>query len=766
MVKIPTYTSETRAKAPITRSRPMVANVGGPEVYGELARFADTIGDVAAQVHEKNKRIADDRKNTENMNEYTIKHKEIYDEYSVSRDVENGATNYYNASSELIESIYANNADNEAVAEYFRNRAYDNLRGNYVSIENSILKNNRLSVNETVKDSKFLIMNSWLDAYRNGNSVVMTQQEDLLFGNVQKGVFGVYDKLNNAGVAPSDLTKDQYNENLKSEMDLLLAEQLISEDLNKFYEIYNDENEGFNSLDPSQRVALKIKADNKTNSSLSATRTILNNQKSAIIDNIKNTTSILNDGYEPDTTKMQLLLEQATQLHIDILNANPGITMSGLEPHIEDLTNANYVYEIINKTLPEASGPIKSLPLSDVESTANSISEQLDKTQGTADFDPRLILVKNKLDELVNYRKQNEPNNLLDVGLNSGVEIQPIDFSLTDVDLTELLQKRKETALSVKDQFNHQVPQFFLKNEKEQISQIFNTGDKELIKKVLRDVAVMAGPEYSSYAFEQLSLDKPNGLAHIGILYANVGETEVLNQAIDAWVLRKDDSTKNILSQYNIFDLEKNYNLATTFDTYFNTLESSPLYADRKHYESFAASTKLIFEGMILNNPDSVGTNKRVFMPIKPEPLEEMLIEAIQISAGFNTATNTGGFEEYNGYQITVPVDHKNADFGDTKNNISIEELLENNMTQELFEKAIVNQKAGETDQMYLNKEDKMATIEDIFNQNRVHLIPKGPGRYWIGFGDNPTSIFLKSENRSEEPLVFDLNLIYKDLIK
>ena len=143
-----------------------------------------------------------------------------------------------------------------------------------------------------------------------------------------------------------------------------------------------------------------------------------------------------------------------------------------------------------------------------------------------------------------------------------------------------------------------------------------------------------------------------------------------------------------------------------------------------------------------------------------------MLIEAIQISAGFNTATNTGGFEEYNGYQITVPVDHKNADFGDTKNNISIEELLENNMTQELFEKAIVNQKTGEPDQMYLNKEDKMATIEDIFNQNRVHLIPKGPGRYWIGFGDNPTSIFLKSENRSEEPLVFDLNLIYKDLIK
>ena len=281
MVKIPTYTQQTKAKSQTSRMRPMVANVGGPEVYDALANFADTAGDVAMDLKKKNQKIADERKRNEIQDTYIKETKPIYDTYSTSTDVKNGANNYARDVEAISSRIYEEiQGEYPALAEYFNTWASDNSRTNWVNIDNAILSNNRKQGGEDLLDKQRLLSNQWLDYNSKGNSLGISQVEDQLYGNAEKGISGLWELRKELGLDLGTITKEQFEDNTSNDLLLLSATKFVDEDINRFYKNY--EMGLYNTLDPAKLIALKTKADSKIATSNNRSKTDLKNDAKII----------------------------------------------------------------------------------------------------------------------------------------------------------------------------------------------------------------------------------------------------------------------------------------------------------------------------------------------------------------------------------------------------------------------------------------------------------------------------------------------------
>ena len=117
MVKIPTYKSETRPIARPTRNRPFLTSNPG-QVGNAVSNFANSAADLAITVYEKNKRISDDRLQTQVMNDFTVDITDLNNKYKTSSDVENGAREYKAEADKIIQKYYAGIQDNKHVSEW------------------------------------------------------------------------------------------------------------------------------------------------------------------------------------------------------------------------------------------------------------------------------------------------------------------------------------------------------------------------------------------------------------------------------------------------------------------------------------------------------------------------------------------------------------------------------------------------------------------------------------------------------------------------
>ena len=89
---------------------------------------------------------------------------DIFNKYKTSKDVENGATNYFEEAQAAANVIYERTkVDNPSAAEWFFNKSNSLIRGNYPSIENSIFTNNREAVVEDINDSNFVPIDSFFE---------------------------------------------------------------------------------------------------------------------------------------------------------------------------------------------------------------------------------------------------------------------------------------------------------------------------------------------------------------------------------------------------------------------------------------------------------------------------------------------------------------------------------------------------------------------------------------------------------------------------
>ena len=740
MVKIPTYQSQTQPKLPSTQNRPGIST-GAEEVGNAVSRFADKVADVAMTVYEKNKRIKDDRLNTENLNEFTITHNDIFNKYKTSKDVENGATNYFEEAQAAANVIYERTkVDNPSAAEWFFNKSNSLIRGNYPSIENSIFTNNREAVVEDINDSKNLFFNTWLSANAENNRIVQQMQEENIFGS--DTVIGMYDRLERANMKPN-LSKAQFNKNLEDELSVLHANQLIRTDLQKFYELHDGG--AYDGLEPETKNGLKKNADAENAKLQNIAIAQLEESKSSLKEEIKHITNVIEQDYAPDVIKIQDAVARA-------INLNQQLVSVGKDPITEELQDLNHAMDVYEFIM-----PIKNMTMQAVMAELNNINTVLANTSGTENFDSINLSKKKKLEEYIDFRKKNEKTNILGVYNSAGHNVQVIDFEQIDLQSQEsmnMIGQRYNNALSAGLLYNVE-PQFFMPVELQQVERILNSGSEEAVTKLISTVSLMS-QELGANAFSEIgSIKNAEGIAHIGTLLNLTGETKELQAAIKAYTLKDDEQTKNLLNQAKVSRPEYIH----IKQDMLKTFQMSPVLDNKKNFRAISNAADLIFKGLILNDPDAaIG-----YEYVDPD-FSDKMIEAVNIAAGMSNGY--GGIEMYNGHGIIVPgviynrTYHQNAEFGDGKD--TLEEMLDNNMTDSLL-------KAAVSSMPYFPNElttggAREAKAEDLFDQSRVHLLPYGNGEYIFVYGDNPQTSDIVVKDIEGNTVIFDIKKIYSSI--
>ena len=780
MVKIPTYNQQTRAKAPISRSRPMIANSGADKVYAEMANLADTYSEIALEVKKKNQKIADERKKIEIQDRYIKETKPIFDQYSTSTDVKNGATNYANDVKGVSNNIYEEiKTEYPALSEYFNTWSAENSRSNYVSIDNKILSNNRKQGEQDLIDKENLLTNQWLGFYFEGNSVGIMQVEDQLYGNNEKSIKGTFDLRNELGLDLGTITKEQYNDNLQNNILLLSATKLIDENINRFNKNYDMGL--YNTLDPAKLIALKARADSKIATGNNRGKTDLKDNAKIIKQEIKELLDITKGDQFPDTVKLDDVSVRALAIH-EALIQFPGEV--GLRKELLSLQNA---VSVIAHT-----APFRQLPLNDVNEEFNNIQTALRVNEGQGFIKyinaagkeiemstQQAINTRDAFEKLITYRNSNA-DNLIKVAIDSGVQYGgnaiPQIEDWAEVTAEELAV-RGALGSHIQTMYDANEPQYFTEIDKTSIKNIWNSGNKDDIQKAISSVIFMAGADNAPIAFNQLG-DGYEGIAHIGTLQAiNGGSTIELDNALDALVQLRTAETQDRFKRFSLAENSDNYigsEVQQLMEARIGAFVDNTYAQDINLYRQLKNSTQLIAYGMVINNPEfSELRFEKDKLPLDDKDVVKMFDTALNIAAGYHNGF--GGITSYNDHSLILPEWFPNSkNPADTDGDLDF--VLSQIMTDELFELATSIEVSGNLANLQKNRIVEHVPNEfqdndvsdfikreipanEIFGVNELGLYSVEPGKYIMTFGD-PRFAQEGYTNSEGQLVILDLNRI------
>jgi hypothetical protein len=270
MVKIPTYESQTVAKAPISRNRPLIADSGAAEVYEAAAQAAD----VAGEVIKKHKAIKNDKDLLAAMKKYKVGdmdnnqpgENQMIITASTSDDFETALPSY-NAAATAWQQKVAESISNGQVRDKFLIKSGESLLSGYLNVERSVFTNNRTSYQETIKDDATNTVNNYVEAFLVKDTLGLSQAGAKLFGTVDNNGdikdFSFGQRLKDRGMLPAGTTAEQYDENMKVAMLNTLAVSLIENNPAEFINL--EAKDFFNLIDPGKLVEYKAKANESYN---------------------------------------------------------------------------------------------------------------------------------------------------------------------------------------------------------------------------------------------------------------------------------------------------------------------------------------------------------------------------------------------------------------------------------------------------------------------------------------------------------------------
>tara|TARA_R100001460_G_scaffold57179_2_gene96909 strand:- start:245 stop:2509 length:2265 start_codon:yes stop_codon:yes gene_type:complete len=714
--------------------------------------------DTTMQIEEKHRQIQEDKdvlkyetEYSENMNEIVLNHNKLnnYDE---------GLMSYDTATNELSKNITSE----------IKNKNVKRRIDNYMNELNSsyridVAKNIRTNSIQIYKDQQILNKNQKFNQAFTGNAALKTK----ILNEMLEGENSFYNTAVKTGTIAPGVTRESFNNNLLNEYNTAEAKFLINTNLEQFF--VNDKNKKYNNLDFKTLSDLRSSAKGAKSSNNSSYISGVKKEANIIKNEIDSAVAFAEKDTQPNEESVNYLKTRAKELNqILIDNGEVGIGKS-----IDKLENSMFVYE--NMSL------IKKLPLSGVQAKLNEVIKAQKELENQGNPNMALILLGEEIEKHIDFRETNQEGNLLEVGTNIGISddgkaftIDPIDFRDVKIDA---VQTRRDNAERVANQLNMPNAEYFFKSERNQFKNIIETGSEDDIKNAILTVTEVAG-EKSYLAFGEMS-EASNAISQLGILYKHTGFD--IDPAIRAFSLRNDESTQKILSQYNT---SSNVELTNIKEQALQIYKMSPTFNNVKHYRMMSSAADLIFQGMILNNPEFNQLYDKGDIPI--DDAAEIMKDAVNIAVGFDG--QYGGLEEYNGHMIIVPsrfpdrdgnltkMGHKNSEFGRGKQ--SLEELLDSDkMTDDLLARAVssmpvlpkglerkkVNARSFEIDFEYVPRE---ATVKDLFDQKRVHLVNKGHGKYIFVFGDDPRTSDAKLRDADGQVVTFDLAKIYNDLIR
>tara|TARA_R110001592_G_scaffold360655_1_gene669443 strand:- start:614 stop:2887 length:2274 start_codon:yes stop_codon:yes gene_type:complete len=717
--------------------------------------------DLTQQIENKYQKIQEDKDVLQTTTEYNENLNEIIDNTNKLNNLEEGMLSYDTASDELYNNLTGK----------IKNQNVKRRVDAHITTVNS---NYRIDVGSNIRKNSLQVFEAGLELHKNstfnkmftGNPALKTQLENQIFNGTPDEP-SLYDQYTEAGILTPGITRETFNQSLKNEYLTSEAQFLVKSDLNKFYA--KDKSGEYNNLDFKTLSDIRSSANTAKVSNNNSYLSGIKKEANVIKDQINSVVSFAEKNAEPDAEQVNYLKQRSIEIN-DILVANGEV---GIGNNIDKLNNAMFIFENMSS--------IKKLPLSGVQAKLNELLTQQKKLENEGKPNMSLILLGEEIQKHIDFREANQKGDLLKVGTSIGLSddgvpftIKPIDFTNIDI---EAIQTRKFDAERIANQLNIPTAEYFFKSERNQFKNIIETGSEDEIKNAILTITEMAG-EKSYLAFGEMS-DASNAISQLGILFKHTGFN--IDPAIRAFALRGDESTQKILSQYNT---ASNVSLAAVKENNLQVYKMSPAFNNVKHYKMMSAATDIIFQGMILNDPEY---NKMFDTDDVPTgDAAEVMKGAVNIAVGFDG--QYGGLEEYNGHMIIVPsrfpdadgnltvVGHKNAEIG--RGEDTLEELLESEkMTNALLARAVssapvlpqgleIKKTKAKAFELETEYQPAPATVKDLFNQKRVHLVAKGHGQYIFVFGDDPRTSDAKLRDADGQVVTFDLSKIYSELVR
>jgi hypothetical protein len=256
MVKIPTFKSESQIGSGQRINLPQ-SSFGGAQVGNAIANFGNTAMNVADKfltiqrdkdlVKYKDEWFKGDEDN-DGFNAITINR-------SADNNLQEGLLNYDTQTNDWTTKVSKKITD-KAVQRKFDLWASTQTMGTRINVDQSIRKNSKQIYAENIKTDVNQIMNTYLTAFQDNNTLLMTQAKDELFGTDTE--LGIYGRMFRDDMVPTNVTKELLDRGLQITLLELEAKTLIEQDPGRFIALDNDNY--FNFIDANKLSDFKIKA--------------------------------------------------------------------------------------------------------------------------------------------------------------------------------------------------------------------------------------------------------------------------------------------------------------------------------------------------------------------------------------------------------------------------------------------------------------------------------------------------------------------------
>tara|TARA_X000001382_G_scaffold30513_1_gene19550 strand:+ start:2489 stop:5029 length:2541 start_codon:yes stop_codon:yes gene_type:complete len=622
------------------------------------------------------------------------------------------------------------------------------------SVDKNILQNNLIAFEDQVDTLKN-------EALYGSNGNIKTQAWLKLFG--ENSIFDQRHNKGNLKINGKPVLPHVYKEIIKKEVFETQGDLLSKNSPDRFLTL--KENGYWNDKLSDTKIGdFTDQANRVLAAEQSAYLTDLRSQKTSFNSAVTDFTDPGNPDYFGNLAQYDTMLNNGINL-VQTLNA------AGLKNEaqsvlnsLKDLESAKLNHNVILD--------LKDQPLDVIRDNLKALKSLNQATSGTHDHDQRMIDLEPHIEKLITYMESNIENNAIGIAESTGMQVPVLDFLEPDINkFAESAQGYNQFVLANTDKYQLPAHQFFREENLFKFKEVFDTGNKEEILTLVRNISLVAGTN-SNDAFRQLGQKSPL-FAHMGMMMMlnNGASTEATEMMVNGWIgSRNPDNAALVKNIPNKDSTDFKNKITGMFSSaYFDTVPET--------YNQITEASQYIFTDMVLNN---VGLQTLINEgEFDDDAIQEALTTSIQYAAGMvkKGSTFNGGIEMFNDTPIIIPQHKANGSLdsfdmtnpnGDTP---SLEFLLENYLTDDMLFTATatvgdhpIHEKAHYNNMPYDFHTNKEITAADLFTveggYESIYLETADYGEYYITRG-NPGSPGVETYmNKKQEKVTLNINRI------
>ena len=622
-------------------------------------------------------------------------------------------------------------------------------------IDKNVLANNLIAFQDEVD----LLKN---EALHGSNAAIKTNAWHQLFGENS-----IFDKKHNQGMLKVNgvpVLPHVYKEIIKKEVFETQGDILSKNNPNNFLSLkesgyWNDKLSDTKIDDYTDQANRILAAEH------SAYLTDLRTQKTSFNGAVTNFIDPGNANYFNDLTEYDVLLNNGVSLVQTLNDAGLKNEAQSVLNSLKSLESAKLNHNVILD--------LKSKPLNVIRDNLKALKSLNNATSGTPDHDQRLIDLEPHIQKLITYMESNIENNAIGIAESTGTLVPTLNWLEPDINkFAESAQGYNNFVLNNTQKYELPSHQFFREENLFKFKEVFDTGNKEEILTLVRNVSLVAGTN-SNDAFRQLG-QSSDLFAHMGMMIAlnNGASTQATEMMVNGWIGSRDKDNAALIKKIPGKDSTDFKNAITNMfsPAYFQTVPET--------HKQISEATQYIFTDMILSD---VGLQTLINdEDFNNEAIQQALTTSIQYASGMVRKGNTlnGGIEYFNTTPIIIPQEKANGSLDDfPMENIngdapSLEFLLENYLTDTMLQAATANN----TDMPFLRSYNNMPwdfhtnkeiTAADLItgDYDSIFLETTDYGEYYITRGSPGTPGAEYYKNKKQENITLNINRILPQLL-